>query len=234
MLPLVAQCNTYTKVSTKISWLWNVSGPMDRHYCHGLTISTHPSLVTWCLVTKTKDTLTHYSGHIFGQFYGWGFTRYSSQLICIEINPFPHQDQILNSFRAVQTWTEMKCQLCQITVGSNIMVCNFKLKPGFSNAWHKDVKQWLREKTFEVCLLDIFSSLPDPWLDILKSCQTCPNVRHIRIHRWRGFLERCEEFLSFWIVMNIHRVVHVVYIHMMTFCLGSMIRDWMRFRNYSQ
>ncbi len=32
-------------IKSVISWLWNVSGPMVRHYCHGLTISTHPSLV---------------------------------------------------------------------------------------------------------------------------------------------------------------------------------------------
>ena len=28
-----------------ISLLWNDSGPMVRHYCHGISISTHPSLV---------------------------------------------------------------------------------------------------------------------------------------------------------------------------------------------
>ncbi len=28
-----------------ITWLWNISGPMVRHYCHGSTIFTHPSLV---------------------------------------------------------------------------------------------------------------------------------------------------------------------------------------------
>ncbi len=32
-------------IALQISWLWNVSGPMVRHCCHGLTIFTHPSLV---------------------------------------------------------------------------------------------------------------------------------------------------------------------------------------------
>ncbi len=28
-----------------VSWLWNVSGTMVRHYCHGISIPTHSSLV---------------------------------------------------------------------------------------------------------------------------------------------------------------------------------------------
>ncbi len=50
LLPLDSGMGTYCcknspQTNRQISWLCNVSGPMVRHNCHGLSISTHPSPV---------------------------------------------------------------------------------------------------------------------------------------------------------------------------------------------
>ncbi len=46
--PIIPTAPEYYVIQSvyQISWLFNVSGPMVRHNCHGLSISTHPSLFT--------------------------------------------------------------------------------------------------------------------------------------------------------------------------------------------
>ncbi len=55
-LSVLSQLNHFM-YENKISWLWNVSGPMIQHNCHGISISTHPSLVILRSFLNSKKTV---------------------------------------------------------------------------------------------------------------------------------------------------------------------------------